>query len=87
MRSSKLDHAIDCAIALARASKEYGDRVGFIAFDRELRVFTRPKAGFSGVGGIVRATMALSPFPSSRTIACWSRRSRVIRSGARWSWC
>jgi len=61
--SSKLDHAIDCAIALARASKEYGDRVGFIAFDRELRVFTRPKAGFSGVGGIVRATLALSPFP------------------------
>jgi uncharacterized protein (DUF58 family) len=61
--TSKLDYAIDCAIALARASKEYGDRVGFIAFDRELRVFTRPKAGFSGVGGIVRATMPLSPFP------------------------
>ncbi len=61
--TSKLDYAIDCAIALARASKEYGDRVGFIAFDRELRVFTRPKAGFSGVGGIVRATMALRPFP------------------------
>ena len=61
--SSKLDHAIDCAIALARASKEYGDRVGFIAFDRELRVFTRPKAGFNGVGGIVRATLQLSPFP------------------------
>ncbi len=61
--TSKLDYAIDCAIALARASKEYGDRVGFIAFDRELRGFTRPKAGFSGVGGIVRATMPLSPFP------------------------
>jgi uncharacterized protein (DUF58 family) len=61
--SSKLDHAIDCAIALARASKEYGDRVGFIAFDRELRVFTRPKAGFGGVGAIVNATLALSPFP------------------------
>ncbi len=61
--TSKLDYAIDCAIALARASKEYGDRVGVIAFDRELRVFTRPKAGFSGVGGIVRATMPLSPFP------------------------
>ncbi len=61
--SSKLDHAIDCAIALARASREYGDRVGFIAFDRELRVFARPKAGFSGVGGVVSATLALSPFP------------------------
>jgi uncharacterized protein (DUF58 family) len=61
--SSKLDHAIDCAIALARASKEYGDRVGFIAFDRELRVFTRPRPGFAGVGAIVRATLALNPFP------------------------
>ena len=61
--ASKLDHAIDCTIALARASKEYGDRVGFIAFDRELRAFTRPRAGFSGVGGIVSATLALSPFP------------------------
>ena len=29
----------------------------------ELRVFARPKAGFSGVGGIVTATLPLSPFP------------------------
>jgi len=61
--SSKLDYAIDCAVALARASKEYGDRVGLLAFDRELRVFVRPKAGFGGVGAIVNATLALSPFP------------------------
>ena len=61
--SSKLDYAIDCAIALARASKEYGDRVGFLAFDRQLRVFTRPRAGFGGVGGLVQATLPLSPFP------------------------
>ena len=61
--SSKLDWAIDCAIALARASREYGDRVGLLAFDQELRVFARPKAGFSGVGGIVNATLALDPFP------------------------
>ena len=61
--TSKLDYAIDCAVALARASKEYGDRVGFLAFDRELRVFNRPRAGFGGVGGIIRATLALSPFP------------------------
>ena len=61
--TSKLDYAIDCAVALARASKEYGDRVGFLAFDRELRVFNRPRAGFGGVGAIIRATLALSPFP------------------------
>jgi uncharacterized protein (DUF58 family) len=61
--TSKLDYAIDCAVALARASKEYGDRVGFLAFDRELRLFMRPKAGLSGVGGIVSGTVALNPFP------------------------
>lgn len=61
--SSKLDWAIDCAIALARASREYGDRVGLLAFDKELRIFARPKAGFSGVGGIVSATLPLRPFP------------------------
>jgi len=61
--TSKLDWAIDCALALARASREYGDRVGLLAFDQELRVFARPKAGFSGIGGMVRATLALSTFP------------------------
>ena len=61
--TSKLDWAIDCALALARASREFGDRVGLLAFDRELRVFARPKAGFSGVGGMVRATLPLNTFP------------------------
>jgi uncharacterized protein (DUF58 family) len=61
--TSKLDWAIDCALSLARASREYGDRVGLLAFDKELRVFARPKAGFSGIGGIVSATLALSPLP------------------------
>lgn len=61
--ASKLDHAIDCAIALARASREYGDRVGLLAFDRELRLFVRPRAGFGGIEGIVNATLPLNPFP------------------------
>jgi uncharacterized protein (DUF58 family) len=60
---SKFDHAIDCAIALARASKEYGDRVGLLVFDRELRVFSAPKPGASGIAGIVQATLNISSSP------------------------
>jgi uncharacterized protein (DUF58 family) len=60
---SKLDHAINCAVALARASIEYGDRVGLIAFDRELRAMVQPKAGPGGVGQIIEATLKLGPHP------------------------
>jgi uncharacterized protein (DUF58 family) len=60
---SKLDHAIECGIALARVSKEYGDRVGFLGFDRELRVLARPQSGRSGVAVMVEATLALTPHP------------------------
>lgn len=59
--ASKLDRAIDCAVALARACGEYGDRVGLLAFDRELRVMVRPKSGAAGVGAMVQATLALNP--------------------------
>jgi len=83
--TSKLDWAIDCAIALARASREYGDRVGLLAFDQQLRVFARPKAGFSGIGGIVSATLALSPFPFEpnyrvlvETLARYQKRRALI---------
>ncbi|HVN29343.1 MAG TPA: DUF58 domain-containing protein, partial [Candidatus Binataceae bacterium] len=61
--TTKLDYAIDCAVALARASKEYGDRVGLLAFDRELRAFNRPTPGYGGVAGVVRGTLPLHPFP------------------------
>jgi len=59
--TSKLDHAINCAAALARASIGYGDRIGLIAFDRQLRLFVRPKSGRSGVGALVDATSSLVP--------------------------
>jgi uncharacterized protein (DUF58 family) len=60
---SKLDHAINSAVALARASMEYGDRVGLIAFDRELRAMVQPKAGSAGMGQIIEATLNLNPHP------------------------
>jgi len=59
----KLDRALDCAIALARASQEFGDRIGLVAFDRELRAFARPRPGPVGVGQLVEATLTLRPSP------------------------
>ncbi len=61
--ASKLDHAVECAIAIARASTEYKDRVGFLAFDRELRALVRPRPGSAGVGALTEATLKLEPRP------------------------
>jgi len=69
---SKLDHALDCAVALARASIEFGDRVGLVAFDRELRLMVRPKAGRRAAAALVEATLGLEaePFePNYRVLA------------------
>ena len=59
--TSKLDHAINCAAALARASIGYGDRIGFVAFDNALRLFARPRSGLGGVGAMLDATSSLLP--------------------------
>src|SRR5260370_30006596 len=59
--TSKLDHAINCAAALARASMGYGDRMGFVAFDSTLRLFARPRSGRGGVGAMIDATSSLAP--------------------------
>ena len=59
--ASKLDHAINCAAALASASIGFGDRVGFVAFDRQVRLLVRPKSGRSAVGALVSATSRLQP--------------------------
>ena len=83
---SKLDHAVECGIALARASREFGDRVGFLGFDRELRILARPKAGRSSVGLMIEATLALEPRPCEadyrvlvETLArCQSKRALVV---------
>ncbi|MFZ1123242.1 MAG: DUF58 domain-containing protein [Candidatus Binataceae bacterium] len=60
---SKLDCALDCAIALARLSGQFGDRVGLLAFDQELRALAKPGSGAAGVGGLVEATLELRPRP------------------------
>src|SRR5260370_22257538 len=59
--TSKLDHAINCAAALARASIGYGDRIGFVAFDSTLRLFARPLARPARQGPKLRANSSLAP--------------------------
>lgn len=57
------DSKLDCAIALARLSGQFGDRVGLLAFDQELRALAKPRSGAAGVGGLVEATLELRPRP------------------------
>ena len=84
--ASKLDHALDCAVTLAHASREYGDRVGFIAFDRELRVMLRPKSAPNCAGALIEATLEVEPRPlepSYRVLAetlaqCQKKRALVV---------
>jgi uncharacterized protein (DUF58 family) len=58
---SKLDCALDCAIALARLSGQFGDRIGLLAFDQELRALAKPRSGAAGVGALVETTLELRP--------------------------
>jgi uncharacterized protein (DUF58 family) len=60
---SKLDCALDCAIALARLSGQFGDRVGLLAFDQELRALAKARSGAAGVGALIEATLELRPRP------------------------
>lgn len=83
--TSKLDHAINCASALARASIGYGDRVGFLAFDSMLRLFMRPRSGSAGVGALVEATSPLKPASSepdyrilAETLARYQKKRALI---------
>lgn len=58
---SKLDHAIDAGLALAYAALQAGDRVGLIAFDRELRGFTAPRAQRRQLGVLIDLLRPLEP--------------------------
>lgn len=62
-RATKLDHALDCTLALGYASLRFGDRVGFVAFDREIRAFARPRDGVPGTARIAEASLPLEPRP------------------------
>ncbi len=52
---SKLDHAVDAALALARAAALRGDRTGAVLFGAEVERVVPPGAGRAGLGALAEA--------------------------------
>ncbi len=73
--STKLDHAIDAALALAFASLVAGDRVGLVLFDRRLRGMIPPVSDRANLGLFVEA---LSGVQSSPVEADYRRLAREL---------
>ncbi len=59
--TTKLDHAVAAGVALARATRAAGDRVGWVAFDREIRAWVAPIDARKTVGPLLEATLPLEP--------------------------
>lgn len=55
---TKLDHAVDAALALARAAADRGDRAGAVLFGAELRRVVPPAGGRAGLGPLADALHA-----------------------------
>ena len=58
---SKLDYAVDAGLALAYAALQAGDRVGLIAFDRDVRGFCAPRAQRRQLGVLIDVLRPLQP--------------------------
>lgn len=58
---TKLDLALTPVLDLAAVALQRGERVGFLAFDREPRAFLPPRPGLSQLHEIRRAAAALPP--------------------------
>jgi uncharacterized protein (DUF58 family) len=58
---TKLDHAVDGALALAYAALTAGDRVGMVVFDREVRGHLRPRAHRRALGLFVELLRGTEP--------------------------
>jgi len=58
---SKLDHAVDAALALARAAAMRGDRTGAILFGAEVECVVPPAAGRAGLSALAEALHRARP--------------------------
>jgi uncharacterized protein (DUF58 family) len=61
---SKLDHALSAAVSLVRAAGQGDDRIGFLAFHRELCAFVPPQRGQRALGSLLEAAIGLQPAPA-----------------------
>lgn len=57
----RVEHAMDAALSITHAASELGDRVGLVAFDRQVRSILVPMAGRGQVGRVAEAMFALQP--------------------------
>jgi uncharacterized protein (DUF58 family) len=55
----KLDHAINAALMLAYVANAYGDRVGLMTFDDQIKGFIKPERGASQLRRITEALYAV----------------------------
>jgi uncharacterized protein (DUF58 family) len=55
------DHALNAAVLLGQVALTHGDRVGLLAFDREVRVWLPPRGGARSGNRLIRATYDLHP--------------------------
>ena len=57
----KLDHAINAALMLAWVAQAYGDRVGLMTFDDQVKTFIKPERGSVQLQRITEALYAVQP--------------------------
>jgi len=60
---TKLDHAVDAALAVARAAALRGDRAGAVLFGAEVERVVAPGAGRSGLSALAEALHRAEPRP------------------------
>jgi len=55
------DHALNAAVIMGQTALRHGDRVGLLAFDREVRAWLPPRGGARHGAALIRATYDLFP--------------------------
>jgi uncharacterized protein (DUF58 family) len=58
---TSFDHALNAALMMAQVALRHGDRVGFLAFDHQVRAWLPPRGGTRSGGRLIRATYDLFP--------------------------
>lgn len=77
---SKLDHALSAALCLVRASSGGGDRVGFVAFDSEVRAWVSARRPQLALGAFQEATLPLNARPEEANFGALSQVMRQRQS-------
>lgn len=82
----RVEHAMDAAMMLTAVAGHLGDRVGLVAFDRQVRAVVPPAAGRAQLGTVTEALFDLEPSLDEsdyrgafrETLARFKRRSLLV---------